>query len=193
MTREIRTTRQQIFLSGESSKKIWKKQNCMRPHAVVLMNQIKNILREWQRNSRKHRLHMRRRDICQNSWSRCTNQKLDTPTTRWNLGKHAKIYHGITAHQHLIDPRQMASLKEPFDQHSAVWAQSRWMKAVWMWTCSFCVDTWRDTVDTRQKPHKYDDNKDSLNEIRFSLLGFSSASTCRRWHLAPKTHPFSDV
>ena len=37
-------------------------------------------------------------------------------TTRWNLGKHVKIYHGITALQHLTDPRQMASLKEPFDE-----------------------------------------------------------------------------
>ena len=31
-------------------------------------------------------------------------------------GNHVKIYHGITELQHLIDPRQMASLKEPFDE-----------------------------------------------------------------------------
>ena len=33
---------------------------------------------------------MRRREVCQNSWSRRTNQKLKTPTTRRNLGKHVK-------------------------------------------------------------------------------------------------------
>ena len=34
----------------------------------------------------------------------------------WNLGKHGKIYHGITAFQHLIDPRQIALLKEPLEE-----------------------------------------------------------------------------
>ena len=32
-------------------------------------------------------------------------------TTRWNLGKHVRFCHGITALQHLIDPRQMSSLR----------------------------------------------------------------------------------
>ena len=55
----------------------------------------------------KRRLHMRRREVCQNSWNHRTNQKLYTQTTRWNWGKHVL--------QHLIDPRHVASLKEPFD------------------------------------------------------------------------------
>ena len=54
--------------------------------------------------------------VRQNSWSRCANRKLSSQTTRWNLGKRVKVYHGITALQHFIDPRQMASLKEPFDE-----------------------------------------------------------------------------
>ena len=39
-----------------------------------------------------------------------------TQTSRWNLGQRVKFYHGITALQHLIDPRRMASLKEPSDE-----------------------------------------------------------------------------
>ena len=39
------------------------------------------------------------------------HRKLCIQTTRLNLGEHVKVYHGITALQHLIDPRQMASLK----------------------------------------------------------------------------------
>ena len=35
------------------------------------------------------------------------------------FGKHVKISHGITALRHFIDPRQMASLKEPFDDWHA--------------------------------------------------------------------------
>ena len=34
----------------------------------------------------------------------------------WNLANLVKTYHGIIELQHLIDPRQMASLKEPFDE-----------------------------------------------------------------------------
>ena len=37
-------------------------------------------------------------------------------TTRWSLGKHVRFCHGITARQHLIGPRRMASLKEPSDE-----------------------------------------------------------------------------
>ena len=64
----------------------------------------------------KRSLHMRRRDVCQNSWSRRTDRKLKIQTTRWNLGKLVKIYNGIIPLQRLIDPRQMASLNEPFDE-----------------------------------------------------------------------------
>ena len=42
--------------------------------------------------------------------------KRNTQTTRWNLGEDVKIYHGIAAFQFFIDPRQMAQLKEPFDE-----------------------------------------------------------------------------
>ena len=48
-------------------------------------------------------------------------------TIHWNFENLVKIYHDITAHQYLIDPRQMASLKEPSDEKedtSAVLLQS---------------------------------------------------------------------
>ena len=59
----------------------------------------------------KRSLHVRRKEVCQNSWNRRTDGKLYIQTTRWKLGKHVKIYHEIMVLQHLIDPRQMASLK----------------------------------------------------------------------------------
>ena len=40
--------------------------------------------------------------------------KLYKQTTRLNLGKYVKIYHGITLLQHLVDPKRMALLKEPW-------------------------------------------------------------------------------
>ena len=58
----------------------------------------------------KQNLHMRRR----------IDQKLYKQTTRWSLGKRVKFDRGVTALQHLIDPRQMASLKEPFDESKKV-------------------------------------------------------------------------
>ena len=48
----------------------------------------------------KRRRHMRQREVCQNSWSRRTNPKLFTPTTRWNLGKHFNT----------SDPRQLSAI-----------------------------------------------------------------------------------
>ena len=64
----------------------------------------------------KQRLHMRRKIIYESVWSRHTSQKSCTLTTHWNLENHLKIKHGITALQHLNDPRQMASLRELFDE-----------------------------------------------------------------------------
>ena len=55
---------------------------------------------------------MRRRTICQKSWSRRKHRELFIHT-RSNLGTHMKFYHGTTALQHLIDPRHVTSLKEP--------------------------------------------------------------------------------
>ena len=39
-----------------------------------------------------------------------------TVTIHWNLAKPVKICHGIIEHRHLIDLRQMATLKEPHDE-----------------------------------------------------------------------------
>ena len=59
----------------------------------------------------KRNLHMRWREVYQTSWSRRTDQKLYAQTTRWNLGEHVKVCHGITALPHLVDPRHMAALR----------------------------------------------------------------------------------
>ena len=82
-------------------------------YAVV----VQGLATQWiQSYPCKQNLHMRRRKVHQNSWSRRTDRKLSTQTTRWNFRKRLNVYHGITALQHLIVPRQMASLKEPFNE-----------------------------------------------------------------------------
>ena len=40
----------------------------------------------------------------------------NTQRTRWNLGKHVRVYHGIIELRHLIDPRQLAALKVPYEE-----------------------------------------------------------------------------
>ena len=54
--------------------------------------------------------------VYESSSSRHTNQKSFTLTTRWNSGKHVRFWHGITALQHLINPRHIVSLEEPSDE-----------------------------------------------------------------------------
>ena len=68
----------------------------------------------------KQRLHRRRKRVYESSSSRRKNQEL----FHWNLETLAKIQHGIIELQHLVDPRQMASLKEPFEGTSAVLLKS---------------------------------------------------------------------
>ena len=63
----------------------------------------------------KQRLHLRSKRVDESSWRRHANHKILKRTIHWNLGKHMKIINGINVLQHLIDPRQMALLKEPFD------------------------------------------------------------------------------
>ena len=45
-------------------------------------------------------------------WSRRKSRTSFTRTTSWNFANPVKIYHGITALQHLIVPKHMASPKE---------------------------------------------------------------------------------
>ena len=65
-------------------------------------------------------------------------------TTRWNLGKHVKILiMEVTALQHLIDPRQLASLREPFDESKKVLRHYCYSSGLdeWWWSDSmecFC-------------------------------------------------------
>ena len=42
--------------------------------------------------------------------------KWSIQTIHWNLENLVKMFHGIIQRQHLIDPKRMASLKEPFDE-----------------------------------------------------------------------------
>ena len=81
---------------------------------------------------------MRWKNLLKNSWSRRTDRKLYTQSTRWNLGQHVKINHGITAREHLIDPRQMASLKELSASErrhisGIATVRTRWKKVVWLY------------------------------------------------------------
>ena len=53
-------------------------------------------------------------------------------TFHWNMENLVNIHHGIIEHQHLIDPRQMALLKEPSDERKKELQQycynQGWMK-----------------------------------------------------------------
>ena len=86
-----------------------------------------NLIRAKQKSA-----HETEKKLIQNSWNRRKHQKLWKRTTRWNLGKHVRFCHGITELQHLIDPRQMAWLKEPSDEWRKVRQQycysQDWMK-----------------------------------------------------------------
>ena len=81
-------------------------------YAVV----VQDLATQWIQSYPCKRKSSQEREVCQNSCNLHTDRKLYTQTTRWNLGEHVKFYHGITALQHLIVPRQLASLKEPFDE-----------------------------------------------------------------------------
>ena len=75
-----------------------------------------DLATQWIQSYPCEKLHMRRRKAYENSRSRRKHRKVYVQTIRWNLEEHVKFYHGITALQHLIDTRQMASLKEPSDE-----------------------------------------------------------------------------
>ena len=53
--------------------------------------------------------------------------KLFTLTIHWSLENLVKINHGIIEHHHLIDPKQMALLKEPYDE---------WKKELQQYCCN---------------------------------------------------------
>ena len=80
---------------------------------------------------------MRRREVCQNSWKRRTNEKLCTQTSRWNLGMHVKIYHGITAFRHLIDPGNGTAKNGTQNKgryvSSIATVRTRWKVVVWFY------------------------------------------------------------
>ena len=79
-----------------------------------------------------NRLHKRRKRVYESFSTRRKNPKLFFRTIFWNLENPVKIYHGITELQHLIDPRQIASLREPFDEKKKVLEEyccnQDWMK-----------------------------------------------------------------
>ena len=49
-------------------------------------------------------------------WNRRTHRKLYVQTTRWNLRKYVRLYLGIIAPQHLLDPRHMAEGKTLYER-----------------------------------------------------------------------------
>ena len=67
---------------------------------------------------------LRKRKRVQGSFSSCRkSQKSFTLTIRWNLGEHVRFYHGITALQLLIDPKQKSRVTSE-RRTSAVLSQS---------------------------------------------------------------------
>ena len=64
----------------------------------------------------KQTLHRRRKRVFESSSSRRKKQKLLKRIIHWNSVLLMEIHHGIIEHQHLLDPKQMALLKEPFDE-----------------------------------------------------------------------------
>ena len=80
-------------------------------------------LNRFSRTRAKQRLHRRRKRVYECSFSRRKNQKFFVRTIHWNLGEYVKFYHGVTALQHRIDPRHMASLKETYDERKKVLQQ----------------------------------------------------------------------
>ena len=74
-------------------------------------------------------------------------------TLHWTLAKIVKIYHRIIELQHLIDPRQMALLKEPFDLWKKALQQycynQDWMKSggLMLWNaialCKMSKTSWQ--------------------------------------------------
>ena len=107
----------------------------------------------------KQKKDMRLRKVYQNSWSRRTDRKLYTQTTRCNLGKRVKVYHGITALIHLIDPRQIASLKEPFEKKryfQQYCSSQDWMKRWWSdsMECFCCLRNVQDLLESGKTPYE---------------------------------------
>ena len=76
----------------------------------------------------------RRRRVYESSSIRHTSHKLDRQLIHWSLANNVKICDGIIDLQHLIDPRHMALLKEPYEEWKKELQQycysQAWMKNV---------------------------------------------------------------
>ena len=77
---------------------------------------VQDLATQWILSVQKQNLHTRRKNLLKFLEPSHRPKVVFTKTTRWNLDEHVKFDPGITALQHLIDPRQTASLKEPFDE-----------------------------------------------------------------------------
>ena len=64
----------------------------------------------------KHKLLRKRKRVHESFSSHQKSQKSFTLTIHWKLANLVKIYHRIIELQHLIDPRQMALLKESYEE-----------------------------------------------------------------------------
>ena len=82
----------------------------------------------------KQRLYRRRKRVCKSFSSRQTSQTLLVETIHRSLGNLVKVYHGTIELQHLIDPRVMALLKEPYEDSKKELQQycynQDWVKSV---------------------------------------------------------------
>ena len=89
-------------------------------------------IRSRGRSREKLKLLRRRKRVWESFSSRRKNRKSFTLTIHWNLANLVKIYHGFIELQHLIDPRWMALLKEPYaewkKEHQLYCCNQAWMK-----------------------------------------------------------------
>ena len=96
-----------------------------------------------------------------NSWSRRTDRQLFIQTTWWNLEKHVKICHGITALQHLIDPRQNGiaerAVRRVKEGTSAVLPQSGLDERWWSYSmeCYCYLRSVQDLLPDGKTPYKW--------------------------------------
>ena len=82
------------------------------PHAVVVQDLATQWIQSYPcKTESSHETEKSVRKFLEPSQKK---QQLFTLTIHWSLENLVKIYHGIIEHQHLIDPRRMALLKEPY-------------------------------------------------------------------------------
>ena len=123
-------------------------------YKILLLNGLNHI-------RVKRNLHMRRREVYQNSWSRRTDRKLFTQTTRWNLGKHVKVssWNHRTSTPHRSDTNGIAerAVRRVKEGTSAVLLQSGLDERWWSdsMECYCCLRNIQDLLGEGKTPYEW--------------------------------------